>query len=43
MAARARPASSTPEDTMDKLSELTGVPVPGDGRHAATGWPGWVR
>jgi hypothetical protein len=29
MAIRGRPASSTPEQTVEKLSELTGVPVPG--------------
>ena len=27
---RARPASSTPETTVEKLSELTGIPVPGN-------------
>jgi hypothetical protein len=30
MALRGRPASSAPDDTVDKLSELAGVPVPGD-------------
>lgn len=29
MAIRARPASSTPQDTVEKLSEVTGIPVPG--------------
>jgi hypothetical protein len=29
MAVRARPASSTPEQTVEKLSERTGIPVPG--------------
>jgi len=31
MVARARPVSSTPEDTVEKLSEKTHVPIPGDG------------
>ncbi|MBA3990292.1 MAG: hypothetical protein H0X54_04555 [Propionibacteriales bacterium] len=31
MAWRARPASSTPEDTVEKLSDAVGVEVPGDG------------
>lgn len=31
MVARARPASSTPEKTVEKLSERIGVDVPGDG------------
>lgn len=31
MALRGRPASSTPEDTVEKLSEQTGIPVPGEG------------
>lgn len=30
MALRGRPASSTPEDTIDKMSQVTGVAVPGD-------------
>jgi hypothetical protein len=30
MAARARPASSSPQDIVEKLSEAAGVPVPGD-------------
>jgi hypothetical protein len=30
MVARARPASSTPQDTVEKLSDLTGIPIPGD-------------
>ena len=30
MAVRGRPSSSTPEDTVEKLSELVHVPVPGD-------------
>jgi hypothetical protein len=30
MAARGRPASSTPEKTVDKLSDITDVPIPGD-------------
>lgn len=30
MAVRGRPASSTPEDTVEKLSEKTHVPIPGD-------------
>lgn len=30
MAVRGRPASSTPEKTVEKASDLTGVPVPGD-------------
>nr|MDQ3307779.1 hypothetical protein [Actinomycetota bacterium] len=28
---RARPASSTPEDTVERLSDAVGVEVPGDG------------
>ena len=31
MALRGRPTSSTPEDTVEKLSEVTHVPVPGEG------------
>jgi hypothetical protein len=31
MAVRGRPSSSTPEDTVEKLSEKTHVPVPGEG------------
>ncbi len=31
MAWRARPASSTPEDTVERLSDAVGVEVPGDG------------
>lgn len=30
MAVRGRPASTTPEETVEKASDLTGVPVPGD-------------
>jgi len=30
MVARGRPTSSTPEDTVEKLSDKTGVPIPGD-------------
>ena len=30
MVLRARPASSTPEETMQRLSDLTHVPIPGD-------------
>jgi hypothetical protein len=30
MAARGRPASSTPETTVEKLSDVTHVPIPGD-------------
>jgi hypothetical protein len=30
MLLRARPASSTPEETMQRLSDLTHVPIPGD-------------
>jgi hypothetical protein len=30
MAARGRPSSSTPEKTVEKLSEVTHVPIPGD-------------
>src|SRR5580693_9675460 len=30
MALRGRPASDSPEETVDKLSEATGVSVPGD-------------
>ena len=30
MAARGRPASSTPETTVEKLSEVAHVPIPGD-------------
>jgi hypothetical protein len=30
MAIRGRPSSSTPEDTVEKLSDTIGVPVPGD-------------
>jgi hypothetical protein len=30
MALRGRPASSAPEDTVEKLSEVAAVPVPGD-------------
>jgi len=30
MALRARPASSTPEDTMQRMSDLAHVPIPGD-------------
>jgi hypothetical protein len=33
MVLRGRPASSTPEDTMDRLSAATGVAVPGDEKH----------
>ncbi|MGH3764473.1 MAG: hypothetical protein ACRDS0_03970 [Pseudonocardiaceae bacterium] len=32
MAARGRPTSSTPEDTVEKLSEKTHLPIPGDER-----------
>ena len=31
MAVRGRPSSSTPEDTVEKLSAVVHVPVPGDG------------
>ena len=31
MVVRARPSSSTPEDMVEKLSELTGAKVPGQG------------
>lgn len=31
MAVRGRPASSTPEDTIDRLAETVGVDIPGDG------------
>jgi len=31
MAVRGRPASSTPEQTVEKIAELTGLPVPGEG------------
>lgn len=31
MAARGRPTSSTPEDTVEKLAEKTHVPIPGQG------------
>jgi hypothetical protein len=30
MAARGRPASSTPETTVERLSEVAHVPIPGD-------------
>lgn len=30
MAVRARPASSTPEKTVETLSDKTGIPIPGD-------------
>lgn len=30
MTARARPASSTPEDTVEKLASVAHVPIPGD-------------
>jgi hypothetical protein len=30
MAARGRPASSTPKTTVEKLSEVTHMPIPGD-------------
>ena len=30
MAARGRPSSSTPQDTVEKLSQTAGVPIPGD-------------
>ncbi len=30
MAIRGRPSSSTPEDTVEKISQMIGVPVPGD-------------
>lgn len=30
MAVRGRPASSSPQDTIEKLSEKAGLPVPGD-------------
>lgn len=33
MALRGRPASSTPENTIDRLSAATGIPVPGDDQH----------
>lgn len=33
MALRGRPASSTPEDTIDRLSAAVGVPVPGNDQH----------
>lgn len=33
MVLRGRPASSTPEKTIEQLSERTGVPVPGDDKH----------
>lgn len=31
MAVRGRPSSSTPEDTVQKLAEITGIEVPGEG------------
>lgn len=31
MVVRARPSSSTPEDTVEKLSDVTHVPIPGEG------------
>lgn len=31
MVIRARPSSSTPEDTVEKLSDVTHVPIPGEG------------
>jgi hypothetical protein len=31
MAVRGRPASSTPEDTIERLAEAVGVDIPGDG------------
>lgn len=31
MAVRGRPTSSTPQDTVEKLSDMTGVEVPGEG------------
>lgn len=31
MAVRGRPASSTPEDTVDRLAETTGIDIPGEG------------
>ena len=30
MAVRGRPSSSTPETTVERLSETTGIPIPGD-------------
>ncbi|SFB06494.1 hypothetical protein SAMN05216266_104138 [Amycolatopsis marina] len=33
MVVRGRPASSTPEKTIERLSETTGTPIPGDDRH----------
>ncbi|TFV86653.1 hypothetical protein E4P38_16550 [Blastococcus sp. CT_GayMR16] len=35
MAVRGRPASSTPERTLEKLAEVAHVPVPGDGKTRA--------
>jgi hypothetical protein len=35
MAVRGRPTSSTPEDTVEKLSEKSHVPVPGQGEQRA--------
>jgi hypothetical protein len=32
MAVRGRPASSTPEDTVDRLAEAAGVDIPGEGQ-----------
>jgi hypothetical protein len=32
MAVRGRPASSTPEDTMERLAEVAGIDIPGEGR-----------
>lgn len=40
MAVRGRPASSTPEDTVERLSQTLHVPVPGSGevrRHRVAG------
>src|SRR5487761_1657238 len=36
MVARGRPASTTPDDTVDALSKKTGVPVPGDEKARAS-------
>ena len=35
MAVRGRPASSTPQDTVEKLSQRARVPIPGDGQTRA--------
>jgi hypothetical protein len=35
LAVRGRPSSSTPEDTVDRLAEKAGVPVPGEGEERA--------